>query len=334
MHLTSKLLAAAALLVLGTAVPAQALDQISFATNWLAQAEHGGFYQAVADGTYAKYGLDVTIKQGGPLSPNEALLISGKVDFYMGGMISLYDDVKNGIPTINVAAIFQKDPQVLISHKGVGLDSFADLTKADTLFLGKDIFVTTFTWMKAAYPGFRDEQYKPYTFNSAPFLADKMSVQQGYVTSEPLTIFKATGEEPNVFLIADAGYSAYANSIETTIAMVEKNPDLVQRFVDASIIGWYHYLYGDNTAANALIKKDNPEMTDEQIAYSLEKLKQYGLIDSGDAKAKGIGCITDEREKAFFELISKVGLVDPDLDYKKGYTTRFVCKGVGMDLAK
>jgi NitT/TauT family transport system substrate-binding protein len=334
MHLTSKLLAAAALLALGTTVPAQALDEVRFATNWLAQAEHGGFYQAVADGTYKKYGLDVTIVQGGPQSPNGALLISGKVDFYMGGMLSLYDDVKNGIPTINVAAIFQKDPQVLMSHKGVGLDTFADLTKADTIFLAKDIFVTTFTWMKAAYPGFRDEQYKPYTFNPAPFIADKMSAQQGYVTSEPLAVFKATGEEPNVFLIADAGYRAYATTIETTTSMVEKNPDLVQRFVDASIIGWYNYLYGDNTAANDLIKHDNPEMTDEQIAYSIDKLKQYGLVVSGDAETKGIGCITDEREKEFFDMISKAGLIEGDLDYKKAYTTQFVCKGVGMDLVK
>jgi len=334
MHLTSKLLAASTLLALGTAAPALALDKVSFGTNWLAEAEHGGFYQAVADGTYAKYGLDVTIVQGGPQSANEALLISGKVDFYMGGMFSLYDDVKNGIPVINVGAMFQKDPQIFMTHKGVGLDSFADLAKADTIFMGKDIFVTDFVWMKANFPGFHDEQYKPYTFNPAPFIADKMSAQQGYVTSEPLAVQNAMGEAPNVFLLADAGYDPYSTTIETTTKLVQDNPDLVQRFIDASTIGWYNYLYGDNTAANDLIKKDNPEMTDEQLAFSIKQLKDYGIVVSGDAETKGIGCMTDARQKSFFDKMSKLGLVDPSIDYTKGYTTQFVCKGVGMDLVK
>jgi len=334
MQSTSKLLALGALLALGTALPAQALDKVSFGTNWLAEAEHGGFYQAVADGTYEKYGLDVTIVQGGPQSANEALLISGKVDFYMGGIFSLYDDVKNGIPAINVAAMFQKDPQILMSHKGVGLDTFADLAKADTIFMGKDIFVTDFVWMKANFPGFHDEQYKPYTYNPAPFIADKMSAQQGYLTSEPLAVRNAMGEDPNIFLLADAGYDPYSTTIETTTKLVQDNPDLVQRFIDASIIGWYGYLYGDNKAANDLIKKDNPEMTDEQLAFSIDKLKSYGIVVSGDAETKGIGCMTDARHKAFFDKMSKLGLVDASIDYTKGYTTQFVCKGVGMDLVK
>ncbi len=326
-------LAAGALLALST-LPVVAADKVNFGTNWLAEAEHGGYYQAVADGTYEKYGLDVTIVQGGPQSPNEALLISGKVDFYMGGIFSVYDDVKQGIPAINVAAIFQKDPQVIIAHPDAGIETFADLAKASTIFMGNDGFTTYFVWMKANFPGFKDEQFKPYTFNPAPFLADKNSAQQGYLTSEPLAIKNAAGYEPKVFLLADAGYDPYSTTIETSTKLVEENPDLVQRFVDATIIGWYTYLYGDNSKGNALIKTDNPEMTDEQLAYSVDKMKEHGILVSDAAVDKGIGCMTDERQKAFFDKMVKIGLVDGTIDYTKGYTTKFVCKGLGMDMVK
>ena len=336
MKFTSILLAGAAMVTLASAAPAMAQDlvKLSYGTNWLAEAEHGGFYQAVADGTYKKYGLDVTIVQGGPQAPNEALLISGKLDLYMGGQFSMFDNIKQGIPVVNVAAMFQKDPQILMSHKGVGLDTFADLVKADTIFMGKDVFVTDFVWMKSKFPGFHDEQYKPYTFNPAPFIADKMSAQQGYLTSEPLAVKNAMGEEPNVFLLADAGYAPYSTTIETTQALVKDKPDVVQKFVDASIIGWYNYLYGDNKAANDLIKKDNPEMTDEQIAFSIKQMKDYGILVSGDAETKGIGCMTDDRQKSFYDMLVGLKIVDASIDYKQGYTTQFVCKGVGMDLVK
>jgi NitT/TauT family transport system substrate-binding protein len=329
-----KLLASAAAIALLATLPAAALDKVSFGTNWLAEAEHGGFYQAIADGTYEKYGLDVTIVQGGPQAANEALLIAGKIDFYMGGTFSLYDSVKQGIPMINVAAMFQKDPQILMAHPDAGVETFGDLAKLGTIFMAKDLYATAFTWMKSAYPGFRDEQIKPYTFNPAPFIADKNSAQQGYLTSEPYAVEKAAGFTPKVFLFADNGYSPYSTTIETSTKLVQDNPDLVQRFVDASIIGWYNYLYGDNTKANELIKKDNPEMTDGQLAYSLKAMKDNGILISGDAVDKGIGCMTDEHQKSFFDMVAKLGLVDANLDYKKGYTTQFVCKGVGKDLVK
>lgn len=314
--------------------PAAALDEVSYGTNWLAQAEHGGFYQAVADGTYEKHGLKVTIVQGGPNAANRALLIAGKVDFYMGGPLGDMDAVKQGIPLISVASIFQKDPQVLLAHPDAGVETFADLAKMDTIFMGKEGYVTYFEWMKKNFPGFRDDQYKPYTFNPAPFIADKKSAQQGYLTSEPYEIEKQAGWAPKVFLIADAGYGSYSTMITTTQQMIDTKPDVVQRFVDASIEGWYNYLYGDNKAANDLIKKDNPEMTDGQIAYSIAKMKEYGIVESGDALDKGIGCITDDRYKKFFDSMVAIGVEPADLDYKKAYSTKFVCKGVGMALKK
>ena len=319
---------------IAAAEPANALDKVTYGTNWLAQAEHGGFYQAVADGTYKKYGLDVTIVQGGPNAANSALLISGKIDFYMGGPQQEIDAVKQGIPVVDVAAIFQKDPQVLIAHPDAGVEKFEDLAKLPTLFMSKDGYITYFEWMKANYSGFKDEQFKPYNFSPAPFLADKQSAQQGYLTSEPYEIEKQTGWKPKVFLIADAGYSPYSTMITTQTSLVQKNPDLVQRFVNASIEGWYNYLYGDNKAANDLIKKDNPDMTDGQIAYSIAKMKEYGIVESGDAIEKGIGCITDAHYKKFFDEMVAIKVFKPETDYTKAFTTKFVCKSVGVSLKK
>jgi NitT/TauT family transport system substrate-binding protein len=319
----------------GSAGPALALDEVTFGTNWLAQAEHGGYYQAVADGTYEKYGLMVTIRQGGPQAANRALLIAGKIDFYMGGnMLEPFSAIEQGIPTTVVAAIFQKEPQVLLAHPDEGLETLADLAKLPVIFMGKDGYASYFQWMKSAFPGFRDEQYKPYAYNPAPFIADKQSAQQGYITSEPYEVEKQAGWKPKEFLLADYGFDTYSTLIETQTKLVEEKPDLVQRFVDASAIGWYNYLYGDNTAANELIKKDNPEMTDGQIAFSIAKLKEYGIVVSGEAETGGIGCMTDARQKSFFDKMVKAQVVKADIDYKKSYTLAFVCKGVGKDLMK
>ena len=314
--------------------PALALDEVSFGTNWLAEAEHGGFYQSVADGTYEKYGLKVTILQGGPQALNQALLIGGKVQFYMGSVLGAFNALKEGVPVIEVAAMFQKDPQVLIAHPDVGVETFADLAKLPSIYMGKEGFAYYFQWMKVAYQGFRDEQYKPYTFNPAPFLADKMSAQQGYLTSEPLQIEKQGGFKPKVFLLADEGYDPYSTTIEVTKDYLAKNPDVVKRFIEASTIGWYNYLYGDNKAANDLIKKDNPEMTDEQIAYSIAKMKEYGIVNSGETETMGIGCMTDARWKEFYDKLVTAKVINANIPITDAYTTQFVCKKVGMDLKK
>lgn len=325
-------LAALAVLAVIVASPARALDKVSFATNWLAEAEHGGFYQAVADGTYAKYGLEVKIVPGGPQANNRLLLVSGKVDFFMGAnMIQALDAVKEGVPTLAVASMFQKDPIVYMSHPGVGLDRIEDLKNASAYFVGKDNLVTVFQWAKQTF-GFREEKVKPYSFNPAPFIADKKSVQQGYLTSEPYEVEKQGGFRPNVFLVADYGYDSYSTTIETRAELVAKRPDLVQRFVDASAIGWYNYLYGDNKAANALIRKDNPDITDGQIEFSIAQMKKHGVVDSGDSLKAGIGAMTDARMKSFFDKMTKAGVVEAGLDYKKSYTLQFVNKGVGVEL--
>ncbi len=313
------------------ATSALAADKVTFGTNWLAEAEHGGYYQALVDGTYAKYGLDVTIAQGGPQADNQILLAAGKLDFYMGGNLLLaFDAAAHNVPIVVVAAHFQKDPQIMMSHPDVGLDKWSELPKA-AAYIGKEGLASFYRWMESAY-GFKEENVKPYTFNPGPFIADMHSIQQGYVTSEPFAVEREGHFKPNIFLLADYGYSTYATTIETRADLIAKHPNVVQRFVDASTIGWYHYLYGDNAAANARIKKDNPEMTDEQIAFSIAKIKQYGLVDSGDTLKLGIGAMTDDRVKSFYEQMVKAGVVKPGLDYAKAYTLQFVDKGVGLDL--
>jgi NitT/TauT family transport system substrate-binding protein len=313
------------------ATSAMAADKVSFGTNWLAEAEHGGYYQAVADGTYAKYGLDVTIVQGGPQANNGLLLAAGKLDFYMGGNLLLaFDAVEQNLPIVVVAADFQKDPQIVMSHPGVGLDQWSDLPKA-TAYIGKEGLASFYRWMETEY-GFKEENVRPYTFNAAPFTADKNSIQQGYVTSEPFAVEREGHFKPNIFLFADRGYSTYATTIETRADIVAKHPDIVQRFVDASAIGWYNYLYSDNSKANALIKQENPDMTDEQIAFSIGKIKEYGLVDSGDTLKLGVGAMTDDRVKSFYDSMVKAGVVKAGLDYKKAYTLQFVDKGVGLEL--
>jgi NitT/TauT family transport system substrate-binding protein len=334
-HVRGIMALAAALVTALASLPAAALDKITFGTDWKAEAEHGGFYQAVADGTYEKYGLKVTIVQGGPNAANQALLMADKIQFFMqGNLIGSFSAVEQDIPVIEVAAVFQKDPQVLIAHPESGLKSFGDIAKVKTIFLGKDMFSTDFQWMKQAYPGFKDEQVKPYTFNPAPFLADKDSVQQGYITSEPFEVEKQGGFKPQLFLLADNGFSTYSTMIEAKSDYVAKHKDVVTRFVEASIIGWYHYLWGDNKAANELIKKDNPDMSDGQIAFSIAKIKEFGLVDGESAKEGGIGCMTDARVKDFFDKMAKAGVVKAADDYKKIYTTEFVCKKLGMELKK
>jgi NitT/TauT family transport system substrate-binding protein len=322
---------ALALSLAASPATAQALDKVSFGTNWLAEGEQGGFYQALADGTYRKYGLDVTIVPGGPNANNRILLPVGKIDFFLSAnTLQSFDAVTQNIPTVEVAALFQKDPQVLIVHPDQGIDKFTDL-KTLTLFISQEGVASYFQWLKADY-GFSESQVKPYTFNPQPFILDKKSAMQGYVTSEPFAVEKAAKFTPKVFLLADQGFSAYSTLIETRRDLVEKKPNLVQRFVDASIIGWYNYIYHDNSAGNALIKKQNPEMTDDVLAYCVAKLKQYGIVDSGDAATLGVGAMTDARMKAFFDQMEHAGVVKAGLDYKKGYTLQFVDKKVGLDL--
>jgi NitT/TauT family transport system substrate-binding protein len=312
---------------------AHADDKVTFATNWKAQAAHGGFYQAVADGTYKKYGLDVTIQQGGPQVNNRPLLPAGRIDFLMtGNLLHSFDNVKNGVPTIVVAAMFQKDPQALIAHPGQGYEKFEALKNAPLALIAKDGQFSWWQWLKVTH-GFKDEALKPYNYNLGPFLANPKAIQQGYSVAEPIYVENQGHFKPVVHLLADHGFSTYSTIIEARTDTVKAKPDLVQRFVDASIVGWVNYLYGDRKAANALMMKDNPEMTEAEMEASVALMKQQGIVDSGEALASGIGAMSDARVKDFYAQMVKAGLYKPgEVDLAKVMTAQFVNKKVGMDL--
>jgi NitT/TauT family transport system substrate-binding protein len=311
------------------ALPATArAESITFGTDWKAEAEHGGFYQAIATGIYKKYGLDVTLRQGGPQVNHAQLLAAGALDFNLASnSFEPLNFAQQNIPMVAVAAIFQKDPAVLIAHPDVGNDSLAAL-KGKPIMISGTTRTGSWLFLKQKF-GYADDQIRPYNFSVAPFLADPKAVQQGYLSSEPYTIEQA-GVKPVVMLLADAGYASYGAVIQTSLKKVQDNPDLVQRFVNASIEGWYSYLYGDPTPGNDLIKTDNSEMNDALIAYGIAKIKEYGIVDSGDAKTDGIGAMTDARWREFFDTMAKAGLYPPDMDYKKAFTLQFVDKKVGM----
>jgi NitT/TauT family transport system substrate-binding protein len=299
---------------------AQAEEKFVYMTNWFAEAEHGGFYQAVATGIYKKYGLDVTIKMGGPQVNIIQLMAAGQADCVMGSSdLQMIQIREGGVPVVNVAAAFQKDPQVLITHEDVtSLEGLKD----KPILIAQSAHQGFWPWLKAKY-GFTDAQARPYTFNVQPFVADKNLSQQGYLTSEPFAIQKA-GVKANVLMFSDKGYPAYATTITCMDKTVKERKASVAAFVKGTMEGWKSYLQ-DPAPGNALIKKDNSEMTDEQLAYSVTKLKEAGMITSGDAQKLGIGIITDARAKASYDMLVSTKLIDPSkVRLSETYTTEFV----------
>ncbi|HEY3635860.1 MAG TPA: ABC transporter substrate-binding protein [Caldimonas sp.] len=318
MRFTSRALAAACALV--AAAPTLADEKFVYMTNWFAEAEHGGFYQAIATGLYKKAGLDVTIKMGGPQVNVIQLMAAGQADCVMGSSdLQMVQTRESGVPVVTVAAMFQKDPQVLIAHDDV--KSFEDM-KTKTILIGSGARLGYWPWLKAKY-GFTDEQTRPYTFNIQPFVADKNLVQQGYVTSEPYAIQKA-GVKANAFLFGDFGFPAYATTITCMDKTVKERKAAVAAFVKASAEGWKSYL-ADPAPGNALIRKENPSMTDDQLAYSVAKLKESGMVAGGDAAKLGIGTMTETRLKASYDFLVSAKLIDPaKVELAKTYTTEFI----------
>ena len=324
--MTLRFLAAALVLGLGSAASAQ--TSITFGTDWLAEAEHGGFYQAVAAGIYKRHGLDVTIRMGGPQVNPAQQVAAGVVDLQMSsGSFAALSLAQQGIPVVAVAAFFQKDPQVLISHPGTGSDTLAEMK-------GKPVMISTaarngyYLFLKTKF-GFTDDMVRPYTFSLAPFLTNPTAIQQGFVSSEPFQIERATGIAPVVNLLADNGYASYSNIVLAPSKLVAEHPDVVQAFVEASVEGWAAYL-ADPAAGDALIRHDNPDMTQDVLDNSVKVMRQYGIVDSGDAKALGLGAMTDARWKSFFDTMVTAGLYKADLDYRRAFTLRFVDRGYGL----
>jgi NitT/TauT family transport system substrate-binding protein len=310
------LVAAVSVVVHAPMVAAQ--EKITLLTSWYAQAEHGGFYQAVATGIYKKYGLDVTVRMGGPQVNGLQLLTAGQADFIMGYDFQALKAIEQGIPVVAVGAAFQHDLQGMLTHEDI---PNLGALKGRTILVATSGRTTWWPWLKAKY-GYTDDQIRAYTFNLQPFFADRKLAQQGYMSSEPFQADRA-GVKARFFLFANDGYPPYGSPIVTMQRTAKERPEVVARFVRASLEGWKSYL--ENPApANALIKKDNPNMTDEQLAYGVAKLREHRIVTGGDAAKFGIGTITDERWKKTYDYMVSAGLLKADVDYRQAYTTQFV----------
>jgi len=305
-------------LALVAASPVHAQERIVFGTNWLAQAEHGGFYQALAEGTYKKYGLDVTIKMGGPQVNPLQLLVARQIDVAMGDDLQTLGALEQGLPITTIGATFQKNPTVIIAHPGV---ASLEALKGKPIAIGAASNTTFWPWLKQRY-GFTDNQKRPYGFSVQPFLVDRNLSQQGFATSEPFSIEKA-GITPVVFLLADLGYPPYSQSLVVRKAAVRERSDALKRFLQASAEGWKSYL-ANPAPANALIKRDNPEMGDELLAYGHRKLKEYAIVTGGDAATQGILTMTDAHWQKTLEFVRSAKLGKPGFDYKDAWTLELI----------
>jgi NitT/TauT family transport system substrate-binding protein len=323
------LIAGPVLLPLARPARAQMLDRLSFNTDWRAQAEHGGYYQAIAAGLYRAHGIELDLRPGGPSLNIGQLLLAGRVDMTMSNSFEAFTFVRAQAPFFTIAAIFQKDPQVLIAHPGTGFDSFEKM-RGRPLLISNGSRSTFWPYLRKKY-GLSDAQLRPYNFNMAPFLADPQAIQQGFLTSEVYSIAKALGKQPEVLLIADAGFSAYQTTIAISQKLATEKKELIQRFVDATLDGWAQYLEGGpaTDAANALIKKDNPEQTDDRIHHAIKELNAHGIVRSSDALSGGIGAMSDARWQGFYESMVDVDVLPKGLDVRQAYTLEFVNKGIG-----
>ena len=323
------LLAGPLLLPISRRPRAQTLDRLSFQTDWRAQAEHGGYYQALAAGLYKAKGLEVELRQGGPNLNNSQLLMAGRVDLIMAGSFGAFAFLQAQAPFFTIAAIFQKDPQALLAHPGSGIDGF-DKLKGKTLLISSSGRVAYWPYLRKKF-GLSDDQVRPYNFQMTPFLLNPNAVQQGFVTSEAYSIAEALGKPPVVLMLADAGFSSYQTTIATSRKLATEKREVVQRFVDATLEGWSQYLKGGpaTEAANALIKQANPEQTDDRLAFAVRTMNERGIVRSGDALTEGIGAMSDARWRGFYDSMTDVEVMPKGLDVRQAYTLEFVNKGVG-----
>ncbi|GLR66721.1 ABC transporter substrate-binding protein [Acidocella aquatica] len=306
-----------------------AANKVTFGLDWVAEPEYGGYYQALATGIYKKYGLDVSIQEGGPSVNNAQLLVAGRLTFDITSNAFLaLNFAQENIPFVAVAAGFQKDPDILMAHPGAGEDNFAAL-KGKPIAVSSDTRASWWIYLRAKY-GYSDSQLRPYGFSLAPFFTNPTAVQEAYVTSEPYLVHQQTGTWPVVMMLSDSGFDGYASLIATSSKLVQTDPDLVQRFIEASAEGWYSYLYGNPAPAFKAILAANPDMTPGLMQYGYDQLKARGIVDSGDTKTLGIYAMTDARWASFFNQMAAAGLYDKSMNYKAGYTLQFVDHGFGL----
>jgi NitT/TauT family transport system substrate-binding protein len=316
----AKLIFVLAALLLAQGAAAQ--TKLSFYTDWKAQAEHGGYYQAKATGLYSKAGLDVTIRPGGPNVDVIRLLAAGAVDVAMvSDSFQAMRLAARGADAKIVMAVFQKDPQIIMAH-GTGKAPRLSAWKNKPLFMDDGFRLSYFPWLKARH-GFTDKQVRPYGFSLTPWLLDKNALQEGYLSSEPFSALKAKADT-QVIVLSDQGFTGYGQMVAVTGKMLRERPQLVKAFVQATQSGWQSYLSGNPGPGNALIRKDNGEMSDELIAYGRSALIARGIVISGDATTQGVGAMTSSRWAGFVAEMKAIGLAPASLEASRIYDLRFL----------
>ena len=301
------------------------LIEITFATDWKAQAEQGGFYQALAAGLYEKNGLKVKIIQGSANVNVPRLIASNSVEFGIGSNSFIpLNMVANKIPGKAVMAIFQKDPQIIMTHPDSDIRNLKDMR--DLPIMISDASIGAFwLWLKSKYD-FTDNQIRKKTFSLAPFLSNKSSIQQGYLTSEPFLVEREAGFTPRVFLLADYGYPSYGAMVLASSNVLKNNPEIVRAFVDASIEGWRQYIYDDPTLGNELIMLENNEMKEDILLQAIKKIRNYDLVSNEISKGLDIGLMTDIKWESFFKTMSINGVYEKDLEWRESFTLDFINK--------
>jgi NitT/TauT family transport system substrate-binding protein len=317
----------ASILTLATAIaltinPLCAAEKIRFGLNWLPEGEHCGFFQAKAAGLYDKAGLDVELKSGGP-DVNIALLVGvGQLDLAMGTGFTTLNMVAEGIPAVTVAAFFQKDPQTLVAHPDQGVATLADV-KGRPVMVSANARQEFWRWLKYKY-GFTDDQLRPYTYSAAPFLADVKAIQQGYVTEDALLRGSQLPKPLVILLLADYGFDNYTTTVFGLRSYIDKHRDAVRAFIRATRQGYEACMAGDYEAGMKLALKQNPDHGEALFHFKIKEMKARGLVDGGDAARLGVGAMTGDRWKSFFETMAAAGVFSPKLDYKAAYTLDFV----------
>ncbi|MAV63320.1 MAG: nitrate ABC transporter substrate-binding protein [Rickettsiales bacterium TMED269] len=301
------------------------LIEITFATDWKAQAEQGGFYQALAAGLYEKNGLKVKIIQGSANVNVPRLIASNSVEFGIGSNSFIpLNMVANKIPGKAVMAIFQKDPQIIMTHPDSDIRNLKDMR--DLPIMISDASIGAFwLWLKSKYD-FNDNQIRKKTFSLAPFLSNKSSIQQGYLTSEPFLVEREAGFTPRVFLLADYGYPSYGTMVLASSNVLKNNPEIVKAFVDASIEGWRQYIYDDPSLGNELIMLENNEMKEDILLQAIKKIRNYELVSNEISKGLDIGLMTDIKWESFFKTMSINGVYEKDLEWRESFTLDFINK--------
>ena len=322
-----KILLGAAILI-SLSGPGQAAEKLSFLTTWRAQAEHGGYYQAVAKGFYQACGLDLTIRQAGPGIDGKQLLVAGAVDM----IIASYNDTAPlvnvaGFPAKAVMAMFQKNPQILMTHADNGINTLADM-KDKPISISAASRTTFWPFLRAKY-GFTDAQLRSYSGQIAPFLVDKMMIQQALITNEPRRVQVETGKLPKSFLLADFGYHAYASTLLVPQRLLDAKSEAVQCFVNGSILGWIDFMKNPAPGVE-LIRKDNPDNPDDVVAYAIKMIGEAGILESAETAKNGLGTMSDARWKAHTEMLQDAAIVPKDFDYRRAYTLQYINKRIGI----